>query len=142
MTDALDKEIADAFALLAVLVAFEFAFLAYLLSVLPAVVSGVDPLQPETDWKASIGRARHIEYWLTLLGVSTLLVLVVIGRLSWRVMTDWKWPWENQYVTSHGGVVLVDVFLVATVVVAGYSALATKGTLDGKASQRPAKQEA
>ncbi len=135
MTVELDKEIADAFALLAVLVAFEFAFLAYLLSVLEGAIQAVDPLLSAVEWKSSLGRARWIEYFLGLLGVSMVLVLGVTARLTWKVVVSWQWPWEEPYVTSHGGLVLVGVFLIATVVVAFYSSFRTKSKLDSKVLQ-------
>jgi hypothetical protein len=123
MAPDIDREIADAFALLAVLLVFEFAFLAYVLSVIGPAESELQSRLDDHKWKTALAKLRFWQRSLIALALSLLGVLITVGRLSGRVLSRWSWPWDPSYVTARGGLILADLFVVTTVVVAAARAI-------------------
>jgi hypothetical protein len=112
MADDLNKQIADAGALLALLLVFVFAYFAALLPIWEDLRQRVRP--PADDDRAAL-RQRVSIY--RLLGWALLaiiaLVLLVLGPLSWRVLNSEIF---SPFQTIRVELLLVDALLIGTAV--------------------------
>lgn len=110
---ALDREISDAFGLLAVLLVFVIAYFSALLPQSEDLITRSRPVE-EAARKAVVARLRA--YLKLTAGFLSLVILVgiVVEPLSWHVVRDTAFQWPLP--TLRAGLLLVDLCLVGMLV--------------------------
>jgi len=111
----LDREIVDSFALLGVLLVFVLAFAS---AITPLIASMLERPAPdvEDDRRIFIGHLRAYRLLALSLAFSAAAVLAILYPLSRRVIA--AWTFSAPFHTSRAGLLLLDLFLLLTLIAA------------------------
>ncbi|MDB5063634.1 MAG: hypothetical protein JWM18_68 [Chloroflexi bacterium] len=115
----LDRQIADVFALLGVLLVF---VIAYLSAMFPLVEDAIRQSRPtvEADRLRLSRRLRTYRNLIGGLALTIVLIAVLLLPLSGQAVSGWAWPWQRGYRTTRAGLVVVDLFLLLLLAVSGW----------------------
>jgi pyridoxal phosphate enzyme (YggS family) len=100
----LDRQIADVFALLGVLLVF---VIAYLSAMFPLVEDAVRQPRPTVE-ADRLRLGRRLRAYRNLIGglaLSIVLIAVLLLPLSGQAVSGWAWPWQRGYRTTRAGLV-------------------------------------
>jgi hypothetical protein len=111
--NTLDRQISDAFGVLAVLLVF---VIAYFTALLPTVEELLERPSPEVEHERSqlLGRLRAYRKLAVGFAALTLLVGIVLLPLTADVVREWSFEWPIH--TARAGLTLVDVCLLGMLV--------------------------
>jgi hypothetical protein len=113
-----DKQITDAFGVLAVLLTFVFAFLTILVALTEALLGAKLP-EIEVDKERVKPQALVYSILFAVVGIVAVLVGLVTVPLVVTVLGQTGWlPWQAGYTVARGGLVLTNVCLLGTVAAA------------------------
>jgi CBS domain containing-hemolysin-like protein len=109
----LDTDITNAFGLLAVLLVFVFAYFTTIWSRAEELIDQPVPSEGE-DKRRLLVRIKTQRRLVISIGIGVLALGLLLGPLSSRVIRAWHW---KPFDTVRGGLLLVDLFLVAMLVI-------------------------
>jgi hypothetical protein len=114
----IDKQIIDAFAVVAVLLTFVFAFFTILVALTEALLGARVP-DVDADITKVKGQLLAYAVLFAIVGVVAILVALATTPLLSMVVTRSGWvPWQSDYRVVRGGLVLTDLLLLGTFVAA------------------------
>lgn len=112
--DDLDKNITDAFSLLAVLLVFVFAYFSTIWARAEELIDQPAPADSEDKRRLRV-RIMNQRRLVVSLAVTVIALGALLEPLSSQAIGDWKW---HPFDTVRAGLLLLDLFLVAMIVIA------------------------